>query len=578
MNRRQKVIGLIALFVAVLSAAVVWHFTNEPVTRSGNSPQNNAQQVEPVASQPANRPATNQDTTVAAPDKPVNQPPSNDVPAKLPEPPAPVETLPTRKPVSLKFVDAGNTALADVAFGYEALDADAYLRLLREERPASASATVANRGVSGTNGKFVFAAGQISVDTAGIRLVLLDARFIPMSRPADASRMPAGEILFPVPLGEHLEVIKLAEASSVRLYVEFADKLPFTGSVIVTFESDGIPDFVSTQRHEMEGTRDVQIPNIPQGATLIVTCRSARVGFTPLKEFRFTPVELTGVVTCTIPASSAIRSGLIVSVAGARTDDVYTVQIVVFSGSSVASGKIIGAASFKTLELWCNEGYRVSVRGKGVVWESGDIYLDEREVRTLTAELQACAEYVLQVQDESGTGLWPAIASTNTHRYPRWDSSRRITKGHSFDDLGLAHGDNTGKVVLRGVAPGACVLLVEAEGFEPKLINARSKPGEKVDLGIVKLTPATGEITVKLINRHEKTQYLVALMQPIGGPILKPAATGEETVKFSRLATRSYQILVYVGSGLKGVAKAVEVTAAKPEVTIEVDCSGAEHR
>lgn len=364
---------------------------------------------------------------------------------------------------------------------------------------------------------------------------------------------------------------------SLRVFIEFEDGEAFTGDARIWTVTHGKTDHASLKDFRLSGERELRVDDIPSDATLVLRCKTFRAGFAPEFQFTLTPDQLKLEPTCRIPRSDPPHCGLIVQLGQAASTETFAVRVFKSSGSVVDYGTVSSDADFKTLKLWSGQAYRVHGRGRTSAWESEDIFLKKDEVKTLTAEPLAFAHVQLQVVDMTGKPLWPAVLSFNVHRYSRLDAARKPRSSASFGDQGFARADGDGKILLRDAAPGTRMALVEALGYEPKLVDVSVKPGEILDLGKIALEPAKGHISIKLTNRRDGASYYVALLEPGAGPLCKPIQTDKDSLSFEALAMRRYVVFVYVAEGQKGTSQPVSLTAAHPAAAVDIDCSKVEY-
>lgn len=134
--------------------------------------------------------------------------------------------------------------------------------------------------------------------------------------------------------------------------------------------------------------------------------------------------------------------------------------------------------------------------------------------------------------------------------------------------------DSDGVAVLRRLPSSLTGLQVEAEGFDPAVVPVVLHPGVEADLGTVSLVPATGSISVRVINRDPSLSYSIGILQPGAGSGAKPGplpASG--LVVFGKVPCRSYAVFVQLATGGHVVSQSVTLTKDVPEVEIELDAS-----
>lgn len=134
--------------------------------------------------------------------------------------------------------------------------------------------------------------------------------------------------------------------------------------------------------------------------------------------------------------------------------------------------------------------------------------------------------------------------------------------------------NNNGIAVLGRLPSSLTSLQVEAEGFDPTIVPVVLTSGVEADLGTVSLVPASGKITVRVINGEDGAAYNVGILQPGGGgnSMGRPLpATG--TIEFSSIPCRSYTVFLIRSSGGAAVSQHVTLTKDAPEVEVEIDAA-----
>lgn len=587
MSRRTRFLVALVLLACVLLTLGFWldFGAMETNGRLRDTPLQATQPPNKSASSTSNTPYISpKDSVPTKPDNPESSKPN------LPDPAPPTTTLPTEPAKTLEAtapqhqersltfllrLSDGN-AVQGVSLRWTSLSVSelAYAmktgmfpgqQVWRVSSPSDSSGRIV---VTGDDVPDVGGAVCVSAATSGFVI------HVPQS--AGAIRA-GGQSLILIKAARQECLLDVMVSFSFRVFIEFEDGEAFTGDIRIWTVSNGKTDHSGLKDLRLSGERDLRVDGIPSGATLMIRCKSFRSGFAPEFQFILTPEQLKLEPTCRIPRSDQPHCGLIVQLGQAASTETFAVRVFKSSGSVVDYGTVSSIEEFKTLKLWSGQAYRVHVRGRASAWESEDTFLKKDEVKTLTAEPLAFAHVQLQVVDMTGKPLWPAMLSFSVYRYSRLDSARKPRSSASFGDQGFARADGDGIILLRDAAPGTRVALVEALGYEPKLVEFSAGPGETVDLGRIALEPAQGKISIRLTNRRDGASYYVALLEPGAGPLCKPVMTDKESLSFEALAMRRYVIFVYFAEGQKGTSQPVSLTAAHPTATVEIDCSKVEH-
>ena len=211
--------------------------------------------------------------------------------------------------------------------------------------------------------------------------------------------------------------------------------------------------------------------------------------------------------------------------------------------------------------------YLVTVLTPTGVW-SKRVEVRPGEECVETVELQRGALAEVTILDDTGQPLPGGVIHTR--------------RGKHVDYPGVAVAGRqgisgtTGVATLGGLHASVESLVVEAQGFEPQEVPVALVPGESVNLGMVRLVPAEGKVTIRLTNARDNAQYVVGLMHPYarGGrqSTLRPLTGGGELV-FERQPLRDYVAFTYYAAGGRVVSQQVKLTRDQKEVVIELDVS-----
>lgn len=581
LRRHTRWIAALAIvLVALVLLWILWGLERAPTqpftpsTGGGpvkpRGPENSA--AVPAAHTPV-RPATPDDAPREQPRE--SPPPVTAQPVERKQD-APVEA--PKRVVSLRFVNDQGSPARRVAFCYEVLDGERVAGVMMDKASLKAGSP-ALKAASDDDGLFVLPEEALAPRAAAVWLapVSTQQRAV-VARPIPAE-LDQGQTLFALPQGSGTETITLVTTDSIQFYLEFADGAPFTGGLGLREMKGEIS--LSSKGHDLVNVHYFVASGVSRVNDLEVGLFSARLGYRTEVRFRFTPEQLKRIQTCTVPRYEFPQSGITINIVGPAASEPFRARILEHNGGVLFSKYLKQGESVTTLDVHPRVGYRVIVYGKGLTWESEDIFLKENEVRVLDAELLPPVEYTVRVLDENGNPAWPAALTRNPHWYPPWDDGR-ISKPAvgppNFEAPEYAIVTAKGVAVMTGVPSGPRVLKVEARGYEPKLIEVNGRPGEKVDLGTVTMVQASGRITVKLLNRREGAQYRVYLMGPRGGSMVeRKLDVTNESVVFERLPRREYVVFACAGSGLTGTSVVTKFTESGEDLVVEIDCARLEY-
>ncbi|MCQ3951549.1 MAG: hypothetical protein DPW14_17235, partial [Planctomycetes bacterium] len=194
------------------------------------------------------------------------------------------------------------------------------------------------------------------------------------------------------------------------------------------------------------------------------------------------------------------------------------------------------------------------------------------ETTTVIADSYLPASVSVTVMDEDGKPLKNAVLTRSideyvsfNHMVPLAIPGMRATSNVS----GIAR--------LDGLRYGRIALKIEADGYEPHLLDIEIAEGESGHIAGVYLKRATGRILVELAGMRAGQDYTILVLQPAGVPV-REARIARQVTEFTLLPCRAYIIAALPKEGGKGVSKLVAPSHETPELKIELDVSGLEPR
>ncbi|MEZ5990995.1 MAG: hypothetical protein R3E76_01395 [Planctomycetota bacterium] len=210
--------------------------------------------------------------------------------------------------------------------------------------------------------------------------------------------------------------------------------------------------------------------------------------------------------------------------------------------------------------------YRLTITYKDMVWQKS-VTVVSGEDTFVRAELAEACKARVTVFDENGKLKSGAVLRFNSGEYT--DYPPRPQSGV------LAVTGEKGEATLGGLSYETTELLVVAEGYEPQVIGVSLNAGRVTDLGPVRLVPATGRITVRVINQKPGHSYIVMAIHPVGhgGHSSKTSVPASGEVVFDALPLREYLVGVTYQQGGRIASKAAILTADASEAIIEIDVS-----
>lgn len=390
-----------------------------------------------------------------------------------------------------------------------------------------------------------------------------------------AWKLPRDHLVTP---GEEL-IVRPSICVNVKLLVVLADGTPFTGKATVRepMGPGSLPcGFI--QYIYFKGADPVAIESIPAEATLVVIVEGDMLGYRQQK-FTIENAELVDgrtIVLTLIKDENDPRGVIEVDMGAYSSKWIRLAVLVPGNPSEWAAG---GPNQLKN-GVWRSRPlpastYVVRVMGSST-WESLPVVVERGKVTRIVTDNYLPASVSAVVLDEDGKPFG-RVESVRGARLSRLTEHYLPERMVSVDEPGLsAFTDGTGRVELRELRPGLQKLVLEAPRTEPVFMDVNLMPGEKRDLGTIKLERAKGKAVVVLKGRRADYTYTVTIDRPQGESVRTVMETREAQLEFDGLAFRKYQVVVVAGMGGRPVVVEFEITAEVPSATAEIDVSSLE--
>lgn len=459
--------------------------------------------------------------------------------------------------VELAFTNADGRSVGRVSFS----------AIFKGGPKSTALRTSAAQSDDGGLARLSGAAGETSVD---VKVV------------SDDWRLEGGTVNVPLDGAKHTLVLKAT--LTVKIEVRYEDDEPYVGPLTVSadprngfarvYSAPGVlQDYggVRGPKPQPDPTGVYTVCGVPADADMVVSAFPQRTGFGYL-DTKVNRSELipNGYYLLKIPRATKKQPSAKIVFAGdlAALRDAE-VKVVPIDSPYPVVGPIPLATQKETYLLFPGK-YRVELTGKGIAWQSDDFTLKEGETRTVELQARAAASAMATILDHEGKAITGAAMCRNSGTWVDFPARANAW---------LAVTDAAGRATLGNLPEGKVELRLEADGFEPEIIQAVLSSGIVTDLGVFKLRPARGEIriTIKNFERIAGLNPRIDLMVAGGrgggqrGPLTIPSS---EYV-FSRLPlgrTWSSAIGPAVGKSWK-VLNLLRPTEAQPVVEVEVDAA-----
>ncbi|MBP9892711.1 MAG: carboxypeptidase regulatory-like domain-containing protein [Planctomycetes bacterium] len=411
------------------------------------------------------------------------------------------------------------------------------------------------------------AAGETSVDVSVV---------------SEDWRLAAGSVN--VPLIGALHTLVLKATLTVKLEVRFEDDERYVGPLRVStnpptgftrsFEAPGVlQDYggVRGPKPAPDPTGEFVIRGVPEDVDLAVTAFPQRAGFGYL-DAKVGRAELipNGHYVLKIPrATKKQPSAKIVFGGDLQALSDVEVKVIPVNSSYPAFGPVALKLQKETSLLFPGE-YRVELTGTDIAWQSEVLVLKEGETRVVELQAKAAAAAMVTILDADGNAIAGAVLCRHSAMWAEFPA--RPSKWLAVSDTG-------GKATLGGFPEGQVELRLEADGFEPEVIQAVLVSGVVTDLGAFRLRPAVGEIRIKIKNfdriaELKPTIDLLVAGGKWGGQrgrrMLKSGEYSFRNLPLGR--TWASVIGPIAGSSWKSI-NGLRPTEAQPVIEVEVDAA-----
>ena len=370
---------------------------------------------------------------------------------------------------------------------------------------------------------------------------------------------------------EHPAVIQATRNMTLTLLVVLADGTPFAGEATLIREAGT----QAAWRREVlfDGISATRVRGVPPEGDLSLRVRKAALGY-DAQTHAIARADISEGRTLVITLKKGtIREEGFLEVDFSNLGWLVT-RIQFAPPGKLMAGSDLPVKVSQTLwrsKPWPVGHYIVRIYGRGY-WESGLVEIRPNETTTVIADSYLPASVSVTVMDEDGKPLKNAVLTRSideyvsfNHMVPLAIPGMRATSNVS----GIAR--------LDGLRYGRIALKIEADGYEPHLLDIEIAEGESGHIAGVYLKRATGRILVELAGMRAGQDYTILVLQPAGVPV-REARIARQVTEFTLLPCRAYIIAALPKEGGKGVSKLVAPSHETPELKIELDVSGLEPR
>jgi hypothetical protein len=356
---------------------------------------------------------------------------------------------------------------------------------------------------------------------------------------------------------------------SYSLEVRYEDGLPWQGKLMLD-EDTSIGGAWQTVHLEDGLVAGFQVP---AGAKAYASAQSLRAEYTATAQS-----WIGGEADPALPIvltlkrdPEAFAALLLIDLTGFEPDE--TVMVTVHdlrTDCCMGEGKAAGGEIY-VVGSYLAGSYTVCASSRRQGWHSGTLQLKAVETRLLTPDLKACGSIAAKVTGEDGEVLPDARLFIRQGVFPRWTSWLKDPAGWSYDGVRCSV-DESGNCELFGVVPGPVEIEVAGRRHESFTGTYDLAPGQRLDLGEIRLEPAKGSIQVQLSNFDANTEYSAQLYQTGGSSFDEPLVfNASGYLEMRAVPLRAYTLIIRPKGGGVATFRKVSLTPASPTASIDVE-------
>jgi hypothetical protein len=356
---------------------------------------------------------------------------------------------------------------------------------------------------------------------------------------------------------------------SYDLDVRYEDGLPWQGKLVLDEDTSigGAWQTVQLEDGHVSGFQ------VPAGAKAYASAQSLRAEYTATAQSWIggeadpaLPIVLT---LKRDPAAFAAL--LLIDLSGFSAEETVVVTVHdLKTDCSMGEGKAAGGEIY-VVGNYIAGSYKVSASSRRLGWHSGTLQLKAVETLLLTPDLKSCGSITARVTTHDGEVLPDARLFIRQGVFPRWTSWLRDPAGWSYDGVRCSV-DESGNCELFGVAPGPVEIEVAGRRHESFTGAYDLAPGQRLDLGEIRLEPAKGAIQVQLSNFDANTEYSAQLYQTGGSSFDEPLVfNASGYLDMQVVPLRAYTLIIRPKGGGIATFRKVDLTPADPTASLDIE-------
>jgi hypothetical protein len=356
--------------------------------------------------------------------------------------------------------------------------------------------------------------------------------------------------------------VPVVSARTVTLQVRYEDGRPFSGLFGVAYDLTRI-------ELSSAGSAELVVPDTD--AVLNFYARGERQGFRIEMTWRQNSGDIPTTLELVIPVDED-QTTLIVNLAAWPSDARVNVDVVDTRGRSIHTQAVRGGEVLQTHTVPAQSGLRVVAMNRDSVWHSQEFELRAGETFGLTATPAATFAVTATIVSDRGHPVLGATMSPfplgGVASQPR---PTQINLYARFSGHVVQNASRNGRVQMTKLPVGNVTLHFAGPRHEPLTREVYGQAGAEIDLGDIKLAPARGRVTIRLLNHDPNVEYDVMLINATTAEgAIQVSSRVRDTVVIRNVPRRRYTGLISV-QGRTGSGRTFTVEFEGDEATVEVD-------
>jgi hypothetical protein len=359
------------------------------------------------------------------------------------------------------------------------------------------------------------------------------------------------------------------EMLSYQLDVRYEDGIPWQGKLVLDEDTS-----IGGPWHT-EQLADGHLPGfqVPAGAKAYASAKSLRAEFCATAE-SWIGGEADPAVPIVLTLKrdpEAFAALLLIDLSGFSPEETVVVCVHDLKTNCCMGEGNAPGGEIHVIGSFVAGSYKVSASSRKQGWNSGSLSLKAVETLLLKPDLMDCGSIVARVTGEDGQVLPDTRLFIRRGVFPRWKSWLKDPSGWSYDGVRCSV-DESGDCELFGVPPGPVEVEIAGRHSDSFVGTYDLAPGQRLDLGEIRLAAAKGAITVQLSNFDANTEYTAQLYQTGGASVDEAVAFNTSGyAELKQVPMRAYTLIIRPKGGGVATFRKVELTPTGTDVHLDIE-------